>query len=129
MTEKTPKAPTTKPPWAPAATAGNTQGDATTPGATQSSTPAQTTPPAAATGVPATPKSPTPPVPPAATAPVVEVADELVDTVTVTVPKAFKLRLDGHKELSFKAGVQEMEREHAEHWYSKANGVNIYKAK
>lgn len=59
--------------------------------------------------------------------PTVEVADELVDTVTATVPKAFILRLDHFREIAFKAGVQEMERAHAEHWYSLANGVQVYK--
>jgi hypothetical protein len=60
---------------------------------------------------------------------VVEVADELVDTVTATVPKAFKLRIDNFREITFKAGVQEMERAHAAHWYSHANGVRIYDPK
>lgn len=54
------------------------------------------------------------------------VVAEAVDTVTVTVPKAFKLMLDHFHVKEFKAGVQEMERAHAEHWYSKANGVVIY---
>ena len=54
------------------------------------------------------------------------VAGELVDMVTATVPKAFILRLDHFREIQFKAGVQEMERAHADHWYSKANGVTIY---
>jgi hypothetical protein len=55
------------------------------------------------------------------------VVGELVDMVTATVPKAFTLRLDHFREINFKAGVQEMERSHAEHWYSKANGVMVYK--
>lgn len=54
------------------------------------------------------------------------VAGEVVDMVTVTVPKAFKLRIDHFREFDFKAGVQEMERSVAEHWYSKANGITIY---
>ena len=54
---------------------------------------------------------------------------ELVDMVTVTVPKAFKLRIDSFRELVIKAGVQEMERLHAEHWYSVANGVTVYDPK
>lgn len=51
---------------------------------------------------------------------------EVVEFVTVTVPRAFKLRTGVHVEREFKAGVQEMERELAEHWYSVANGVTIY---
>ena len=62
--------------------------------------------------------------PPAA--PVADVAAELVDTVTVTVPRAFKLMLDHFHTKDFKAGIQEMERSHAEHWYAKASGVEIY---
>ena len=57
----------------------------------------------------------------------VEVADELVDTVTVTVPKAYKLRIDNHQLIDVAAGIQEMERSHAEHWWSKAQGVKIYR--
>lgn len=56
----------------------------------------------------------------------VEVASELVDTVTVTVPRAFKLRVDNFHEYTFAAGIQEMERSLADHWYSVANGVKVY---
>jgi hypothetical protein len=48
------------------------------------------------------------------------------DAVTVTVPKAFNLRIAQDTVLSFKAGVQQMKREYADHWYSKAWGVQIY---
>jgi hypothetical protein len=48
------------------------------------------------------------------------------ETVTVTVPKAFQLRLTAHEVHMFKPGVQEMPRGIAEHWYAKANGVKIY---
>lgn len=56
-------------------------------------------------------------------------ADEFqsAPTVTVIVPKDFKLRLDDHQELQFKAGVQEMREDYANHWWSKANSVQIYK--
>lgn len=47
-------------------------------------------------------------------------------TVTVTVPKAFTLRLDHQREIKVAAGVQQMEVTNANHWYSKANGVTIY---
>ena len=60
---------------------------------------------------------------PEAVAPVV---DETIQTVTVTVPKAFKLRLDDHTEYQFQAGVQQMDPTVASHWYSVANGVTIY---
>ena len=43
--------------------------------------------------------------------------------VIVTVPKAFKLRLDDHQVIEFNAGVQRMLPEHADHWFSKAQGV------
>ena len=52
--------------------------------------------------------------------------NETVQTVTVTVPKAFKLRLDDHTEYQFQAGVQQMDPTVASHWYSVANGVTIY---
>jgi hypothetical protein len=47
--------------------------------------------------------------------------------VTVTVPKAFKLRTTHDHVVDYAAGICEMPVEHAEHWYSKANGVTIYK--
>jgi len=66
---------------------------------------------------------------PAAT-PVVTASVEPVkpspDEVTVTVPKAFKLRISAELLVEYRAGVQQMPRVHAEHWYSKANGVSIY---
>ena len=52
---------------------------------------------------------------------------EAAKTVTVTAPKAFQLRLDNHNVKHVKAGIQEMLEEHANHWYSKAHGVEIYK--
>lgn len=61
--------------------------------------------------------------------PIEEVVGELVDMVTVTVPKDYILRPEHHTELKFKAGVQQMERKLAEHWYSVANGVEIYDPK
>lgn len=54
------------------------------------------------------------------------VATEVLDMVTVTVPRAFKLALDHFHVKDFKAGVQQMERSHAEHWFAKNNGVEIY---
>ena len=46
--------------------------------------------------------------------------------VIVTVPKAFQLRLDAHKVVSIKVGVQKMALNIANHWYSKVNGVEIF---
>lgn len=66
------------------------------------------------------PEAPTPEAP--------AIEGEVVEYVTVTVPKAFKLRVDHFRELQFRAGVQQMEKSLAEHWYSKANGVEIYDA-
>jgi hypothetical protein len=57
------------------------------------------------------------------------VAGEFVEMVTVTVPKEFKLQLDHFRQVIYKAGIQEMERLHAEHWWAKANGVTIYDPK
>lgn len=47
--------------------------------------------------------------------------------VTVTVPKAFKLRTTHDHIVDYAAGICEMPVEHAEHWYAVANGVTIYK--
>jgi len=48
------------------------------------------------------------------------------DKVTVLIPKDFTLTLEDHREVKYKAGVDEMPVEHADHWYSKAMGVEIY---
>lgn len=48
------------------------------------------------------------------------------NTITVFVPKAFELTVDHATTLSIKAGVQEMAPELADHWYSIANGVEVY---
>lgn len=55
--------------------------------------------------------------------------DEPVVTVTVTVPKAFNLRVDDHTVVPYKAGVQEMPLEHAQHWWAVKNGVVEYAPK
>lgn len=51
------------------------------------------------------------------------------DLVTVVIPKSFNLMLDTHEVVRYVDGVQEMPRSHAEHWYSKVNGVRIYTKK
>ena len=51
---------------------------------------------------------------------------EFVDMVTVTVPHDYQLRLDNFHMVQYKTGVQEMERAHAEHFYSQVHGVTIY---
>jgi hypothetical protein len=48
------------------------------------------------------------------------------ETVTVTIPKAFTLTLDDHTQVKYEAGIGEMPVEHAEHWWSKQMGVEIY---
>lgn len=47
------------------------------------------------------------------------------DSVLVTVPKDFHLVLDHHHDVKYRAGTYEMPLEHAEHWWSKANGVAL----
>lgn len=47
------------------------------------------------------------------------------DTVTVVVPKDFHLVLDHHHDVKYRTGTYEMPVEHAEHWWSKANGVKL----
>jgi hypothetical protein len=51
---------------------------------------------------------------------------ELLHTVVVVVPKQYILNLDHHKSVTYQAGTQRMERSHADHWWSKANGVTIF---
>ena len=55
--------------------------------------------------------------------------EEASDIITVTVPKPFQLRLDNDALIKFEAGIQEMERRFAEHWYALAHGVEAYVAK
>ncbi len=57
-----------------------------------------------------------------------EQAASASDTVIAVVPKDFNLRISSHEILSLKAGVHNMPREQAEHWYSVANGVKIHNA-
>jgi hypothetical protein len=47
-------------------------------------------------------------------------------TVTVIVPKKYSLRIDYEKVVTVMPGVQTMLRKYADHWYSKANGVQIF---
>lgn len=49
--------------------------------------------------------------------------------VTVTIPKAFILTLDDHTQVKYAAGTDEMPLEHANHWYSKVMGVEIFEPK
>ena len=48
------------------------------------------------------------------------------EQVTVIVPKPFPFTLDDHRIVSINAGVQEMPRAWARHWFVKAQGVTIY---
>lgn len=50
------------------------------------------------------------------------------DTITVLVPKAFRLTLPNYTVKEYKAGLQPMLKEHADHWWSKAQGVTYYDA-
>lgn len=52
--------------------------------------------------------------------------DAKLGVVVVVVPKKYNLRLDNDRVITYHAGVQDMDRAHAEHWYSKANGVKIH---
>lgn len=45
------------------------------------------------------------------------------EVVKVVVPKAFNLVLDHHHEVKYPAGTYDMPIEHAENWWSVANGV------
>lgn len=47
------------------------------------------------------------------------------ETVSCTVPKAFKLQLDHGETVDIREGIQDLPRSHADHWYAKANGVEI----
>jgi hypothetical protein len=51
------------------------------------------------------------------------------ERVTVMIPKNFSLTLEDHSQVHYKAGVDEMPVEHAEHWYTKAMGVEIHDPK
>lgn len=56
-------------------------------------------------------------------------APEVVDSdarVTVKIPKNYSLTLENHQQVHYKAGIDEMPLNHAEHWYSKAMGVEVY---
>jgi len=48
------------------------------------------------------------------------------DMVTAIIPTAFQLTLDNHAHVKYEAGTQDMPREHAEHWFAVAMGVEIY---
>lgn len=48
------------------------------------------------------------------------------EKVIVTVPKAFKLRLDSNEVLEFRPGVQKVAKDIANHWYAKANGMKVF---
>lgn len=47
------------------------------------------------------------------------------DEVLCTIPKSFTLTDDDHKPHPYKPGTYNMPREHAMHWYAKANGVTV----
>ena len=47
------------------------------------------------------------------------------DMVTAVVPRNFIFTCDDSKQIHYKTGIQDMPRNHAEHWFSKAQGVEI----
>lgn len=47
------------------------------------------------------------------------------EVVKVKVPKRFVLTLDSHHEIAYDEHTTSMPKAHAEHWYAKANGVEI----
>lgn len=61
-----------------------------------------------------------------ASTPIPTLTGELLHTVVAVVPKQYILNLDHHKSVTYQAGTQRMERSHADHWWSKANGVTIF---
>ena len=48
------------------------------------------------------------------------------DMVTAIIPTSFQLTLDNHQHVKYEAGTQDMPRDHAEHWFAVAMGVEIY---
>jgi len=55
--------------------------------------------------------------------------DEGDDIVTAVVPKNFNLTDNQHRLFEYEAGVIDMPRSHAEHWFAVAQGVSIHKGK
>lgn len=47
------------------------------------------------------------------------------ELVSVTVPRKFKLTKDDGMVVDIEAGIQDLPRGLAEHWYAKANGVEL----
>lgn len=90
--------------------------------------------PAAAPVVAADPVAPAvPPVTDPVPETLLQEADAVVkdaeETVIVTAPKAFMLRIDNDLLVPVKAGVQRMRKSWAEHWYSIANGLKKFEEK
>lgn len=55
-------------------------------------------------------------------------AEDLGESVIVSVPRAFNLRITNEKVIQYPMGAYSMPKDHAEHWYSKANGVTVVEA-
>lgn len=51
---------------------------------------------------------------------------ETEEKVTVIIPADYRLTLDNSAEVHYKAGVDEMPVSHANHWWSKAQGVKVH---
>jgi len=103
-------------PWAQAGA------EETPPAQTIPETPENTAPTAQTEEAPTAPPASQEKAPPA----VLEAAPAKEGYVTVVVPKAYKFFVTPNVEAKYAAGVQEMLASHADHWYSKANGVQVY---
>lgn len=121
----------TKTPAAPWATADVAEPAGSAPAAAEAAAPAATV--ATETPAPAVPPAAAPQPQPAQQGTLARLDAEAeavvskVEQVIVTVPKAFMLRVDNDVVHAVRAGVQKMDKVLAEHWYSKANGVELFK--
>lgn len=91
-----------------------------------------TKPPATPAKKAADPRGSAPPVPPEAGAakPTTPPAEDdpkprkrKEELVSVTIPRAFRLAHDDGTHTQYEPGVQDIPKSHADHWYTKAHGV------
>lgn len=47
------------------------------------------------------------------------------ELVSVTIPRAFRLAHDDGTHTQYEPGVQDIPKSHADHWYTKAHGVEL----
>lgn len=55
-----------------------------------------------------------------------DVGTPVAQLVTVVIPHRYTLTLDDGAAVVYEAGTREMPRDHAEHWWSRTQGVSIY---